>query len=630
MGVVYEAMDTLTGGRVAVKLLNSPPAADPRESKPAEDRFLREARVAAAVPPHPGIVGVLEAGIADGRRYIAMELVQGLPMSEWRKQGSLTVQRHVTLLRNIALAVHHAHEHGIVHRDLKPENILVDLNHQPHLTDFGLAKAAGGDLPDSLTATGSSVGTPDYMSPEQVQGRKDVDRRTDVYALGVLLYEVLAGRRPFQADSSFDLMTRTVNDPIVPPSRFSRVQMNPIVFKNLELICLIALSKNRNDRYPTAAAFAEHLSQWLRGEPFEVVLPRAWRLARARQRIRLALLVAAAVALVTAGLVFFLDHKGRAPALAVSSLQTGAIAEVYTGTNFNALGVRRIDSRPRFENDASPLWKDGPTFWASYRWSGIFEVHSEASYLFQARSKEGVRLFVDSQPVLANWNFHPPTVDQGSVRLEKGLHRLLLEYYHTSPEQTLELSWKPEGESPFIPIAPSDLRHDPASFVPREPPRPGENGPMTVPGAQAGESLSILEATGDQALVRPFDSHRFFWRGHWSGSSYVWWGARIKPGDRLRLSFNAPRAGPGTVAAGFTRASDHGVFRVLINRSEVATSLDLYDPELKTGEVVFKNVPLVAGANELEFVVSGSNPAAQEWGPGSGLYKMGLDYIVVR
>jgi len=630
MGVVYEAADSVTGRRVAVKLLNSPPGPDPRESKPAEDRFLREARLAAGIPAHPGIVGVVEAGVADGRRYIAMDLVRGIPMSEWRKEASLTVQRHVTLIRNIALAVHHAHEHGVVHRDLKPENILVDRDNQPHLTDFGLAKAAGPEGPSSLSATGASVGTPCYMSPEQVQGKKDVDRRTDVYALGVMLYEILAGRRPFQGDSSFEIMTRTVSDPVVPPSRYSRVQMNPIVFKNLELICLVALSKDRADRYPSAAALAEDLSKWLRGEDFKVVLPRAWRAIRIRQRIRLGLLVTAGAALLAAGAVFLLGHRGVPTLRPERPLHSGAVAEVYSGTNFNALGVRRIDSRPRFENQNPPLWSDGPTYWASYRWTGLLDAPAAASYVFQTRSKEGVRLFVDGAAVITNWTSHPSTVNKGTAALEKGSHRVVLEYYHTSPEQALELSWKPEGDGALAPITPALLRHDPAAFVPREPPAPGENGPAAVPGAQQGESLPVLEATGDKTLVKNFETHRLFWRGSWGGGSHLWWGGRIKPGDRLRLAFDAAKEGRATVVLAVTRGSDHGIFKVSINGTVVAPALDLYDADLRIAPIEFKNVPVVAGANEIEFAVAGSNPAAREWGPGTGLYKMGLDYLVVK
>ncbi len=628
MGVVYEAVDTLTHRKVAVKLLNAPPARDAREAKPAEDRFLREERLAAAIPPHPGIIGIREAGIIDGRRYIAMDLVQGVPMSEWRKQASLTVQKHVAMIRDIALAAHHAHEHGVIHRDLKPENILVDPDGRPRVTDFGLAKAVSPEGPSSLTGTGMAVGTPYYMSPEQVQGRKDTDRRSDVFSLGVILYEVLAGRRPFAGDSSFEIMTRAVNEPVVPPSRFSRVQINPVLFKNLEAVCLIALSKDREDRYPTALAFAEDLTRWLRGETFTVVVPQASRRTRAKRAARRAVVAGGVAGLALLGAFFLWSGKGGG--LPARTFRPGAIAEYYSGTNFNALGVRRIDTRTGFENQDHPLWADGPRFWASFRWTGFLEVPASGTWIFETESKEGVRLLLDGAPVIVNWSFHPPTKDSGMAALQKGKHRLTLEYYHTSEQQVIRLAWKPEGEAPWTPITPATLLHDPISFVSREPPGPGESGSVSVPGAQEGEELAVLESTGDRPIRKPYDGHRQFWLGHWSGTSQLWWGGRVKPGDRLRVQFQSKTAGRRPLVLALTRASDHGIFQISVNGTVIAPAIDLYDPDLRTGETEFRDVELRTGGNELEFLVLGTNPRAREWGPGAGLHKMALDYLVVR
>jgi predicted Ser/Thr protein kinase len=627
MGVVYEGIDTSTDRTVAIKLLNSPPVLDPRESKPSEDRFLREARLAATIPAHPGIVGILGAGILEGRRYIAMEFVRGVPLSEWRKQASLTVQKHVGLIRDIALAAHHAHEHGVVHRDLKPENVLIDRDLRPRLTDFGLAK--GADDGPALTATGMAVGTPYYMSPEQVQGRKDVDRRTDVYALGVLLYEVLAGRRPFTGDSSFEIMTRAVNEPVVPPSRFSRVQINPVLFKNLETICLIALSKDREDRYPTAQAFAEDLAKWLRGEDFKVVVPRAWRVLRTKQAMRRAAVAAVVVLLALAATMFFRESKRRAGIPAVPP-RAGAIAEYYSGTNFNALGLRRIDARPAFESGGQPLWPEGPRYWVSLRWTGLLDVPRSATYVFQTLSKEGVRLRIDGATVITNWGFHPPSTDTGTVALQKGRHPIALEYYHTTEQEVLQLSWKAEGDAAWTPLGPATFLHDPASFEPREPSSPRESGPVAVAGAQEGENLTVLEATGARPISKLYDSHQQFWRGRWSGTSQLWWGREVKPGDRLRLQFESGEAGARTLVLALTRASDHGIFKVSVNGVTIAPALDLYDADLLTGEIEFRGVDLRRGANELEFLIVGSNALAREWGPGSGLHKMALDYVLVK
>ncbi|HEV3026649.1 MAG TPA: protein kinase, partial [Planctomycetota bacterium] len=298
MGVVYEAEDTELHRRVAVKMLIGLSHRNPDETRPEEERFFRETQLHKSLPPHAGIVPVLEAGVIDGRRYLAMELVDGVHLGAWQKAGSVTTRQRVALLRDVALAIHHAHKHGIIHRDLKPENILVDKNHRARITDFGLAKMLGSAVQPLLTATGTTLGTPAYMSPEQITGAKDIDARADLYALGVMLYELLTGRRPFIGETPYEIMMKTVNEEAVPPSQISSIQINPVLYKNLETICLIALSKDPKDRYPSAEAFAKDLTSWLKGEDVRIVVPRKWRLWRSRrQAIRVSLGVAILVAL---------------------------------------------------------------------------------------------------------------------------------------------------------------------------------------------------------------------------------------------------------------------------------------------------------------------------------------------
>ena len=161
MGIVYEATDTALKRKVALKMMVPGNRPDPME----DERFVREGQLYAKLPRHPNIVGVYEAGLLDGRRYLSMELIQGQAMSNWRKTGSVTIRQQVKLLHDVALAVHHAHEHNVIHRDLKPENVLVDAKHRPFVTDFGLAKSLGHDVSMSLTVAGLVVGTPAYMSP---------------------------------------------------------------------------------------------------------------------------------------------------------------------------------------------------------------------------------------------------------------------------------------------------------------------------------------------------------------------------------------------------------------------------------------------------------------------------------
>src|SRR6185436_14504921 len=158
MGIVYEAEDPELGRRVALKMLLLEFNLNPSESAVEEERFTREARLSANLPKHPNIVGVYEAGVAEGQRFIAMEFVEGKQFSEWRIQKSVTLRQQVAVLRDAALAIDHAHRHNVIHRDLKPANILVDAELRPHVTDFGLAKRERGDPTFALTATGTVMG----------------------------------------------------------------------------------------------------------------------------------------------------------------------------------------------------------------------------------------------------------------------------------------------------------------------------------------------------------------------------------------------------------------------------------------------------------------------------------------
>jgi serine/threonine protein kinase len=298
MGLVYDAHDNDLDRRVALKVLLSSPNAEPKERELDEERFIREARLSAKLK-HPHIVSVYEAGAIHGRRYIAMEFIDGQPLSEWRRKGSITIRQQVSILRDIALAVHHAHEQGIIHRDLKPGNVLVDGQNEPHVADFGLAKFLGQNVAQSFTAEGRVVGTPTYMSPEQVRGSGSVDRRTDVYSMGVMLYEILTGRLPFEGQTAMEVMVKAANDPVKPPSKATTVQMNPVHFSALEAVCLKAMSKRADDRYSDARKFADDLSRWLGGH--QVRAARRWL----RRRSRRIAAVATALLLASVGLGLF-------------------------------------------------------------------------------------------------------------------------------------------------------------------------------------------------------------------------------------------------------------------------------------------------------------------------------------
>jgi predicted Ser/Thr protein kinase len=285
MGVVYQAIDAALGRNVALKVMRHRPAADPKVAAVEESQFAREAQLPARLDKHPNLVTVYEAGAHEGRRFIAMEFIEGRPMSDWRVEAGPPLRTEVRLLRDVALAVHHAHEGGILHRDLKPRNVLVDAKGRACVSDFGMAKALGGDYHGSSTSAGTVVGTPSYMSPEQAQGLRTLDRRADVYALGAMLYEVLTGRPPFPGDASIVALMKVVQEPVVPPSRASASWAASTEDKSIEAVCMRALAKKPDDRYATARDFADALSAWLGERPAakaaSAPLPLAWILVAA-------------------------------------------------------------------------------------------------------------------------------------------------------------------------------------------------------------------------------------------------------------------------------------------------------------------------------------------------------------
>jgi predicted Ser/Thr protein kinase len=265
MGVVYEALDTSLNRKVALKLLHPLPGPGFRESAQDVQQFVKEAQLSGNLPKHPHIVTVYEAGLLDHRHFIAMERIEGLPLSAWRRKSSVTIRQQARLLRDVALAVHHAHENGILHCDLKPQNVMVDDRNRPYVTDFGLARRPGRDT-WAMQDDGMTAGTPAYMSPEQAKGLLQMDRKTDIYSLGVMLYEIFAGRLPFRAKTAEELLNKTVGEPVRPPSSVARSLASIDPGKAIDAICLKALAKKPAHRYATARALADDLTRWLRGE----------------------------------------------------------------------------------------------------------------------------------------------------------------------------------------------------------------------------------------------------------------------------------------------------------------------------------------------------------------------------
>jgi serine/threonine-protein kinase len=292
MGVVYRARQRALGRPVAVKMLLAGPFASQQEL----GRFHREAAVLACLR-HPNIVQVHDAGDVDGRPYFAMELVEGGSLAQQLSGAPQPARPAAVLVSTLARAVEVAHQAGIVHRDLKPANVLLTVDGTPKVSDFGLARRLGGE--DGLTRTGAALGTPSYMAPEQAQGNTDaVGPAADVYALGAILYELLTGHPPFRAATDLETVQQVTSREPVPPSR-----LNSTVPRDLETICLKCLHKEPRRRYATAAALAEDLDHFLRGEAVTArpVGP-VERLARRVQR-RPALSAAVAASVLLLGVV---------------------------------------------------------------------------------------------------------------------------------------------------------------------------------------------------------------------------------------------------------------------------------------------------------------------------------------
>jgi predicted Ser/Thr protein kinase len=291
MGVVYRARQTSLDRLVAVKMIAAGPHALPRQ----RERFRTEAAAVARLQ-HPNVVQVFEAGEAAGRRYFAMEHMDGGSLADRLAGVPMPPAAAAQLLRTLAGAVHYAHERGVLHRDLKPANVLLTTDGTPKIADFGLAKllaADGSDAPD-VTIPGAVLGTPSYLAPEQAEAKpQSLGPATDVYGLGAILYELLTGRPPFRGATTLDTLDQVRSQEPVPPRR-----LQPKVPRDLETVCLKCLQKDPAQRYPSAAELADDLGRFLDGMPVRAKPTPAWRrcLAWARRRPAAAALVAVSLA----------------------------------------------------------------------------------------------------------------------------------------------------------------------------------------------------------------------------------------------------------------------------------------------------------------------------------------------
>ncbi|HYE99634.1 MAG TPA: protein kinase [Planctomycetota bacterium] len=487
--VVYRAWDVELLREVALKVLR--PGAAP-------DRFRREARTAAALA-HPNIVTIHDAGEENGLLYLVTEVVEGPRLAD------RPAAERLSLLEEAARGVGAAHRQGIVHRDLKPANILVTAEGRAKVVDFGLAYVAGAER----TRTGLTLGTPLYMAPEQVGGRGDVTPRTDVHALGAILYEILTGRPPFQSRSIPALYAKILHDDPVPPRR-----LKPAVPPGLEKICLVALEKDPARRYPDADAFADDLARHRAGEPVRArPMPAALRFIR-RPAARAAFVGLLAFLAVWPAVAWLRARGAEPPEAARDPL------------------LPEVHGRVVLQSDARVV--------LARAWMGIGEGQALQTLSGESRARvafaDGRRISVLPNSVVRGLARGAPEIDQGAV-LAAGAFRL----------RTADAEIDLESGEACVEVVASATRVSVSAGRARLT-RRSDGAAVDIPaGRQAttagGPDLAARTATADEIVLLP--GHAVI-SGEWRRSGQALEIAETRPAEGWKPLLESRKAGGAT------------------------------------------------------------------------------------
>ncbi|MCA8924392.1 MAG: tetratricopeptide repeat protein, partial [Planctomycetes bacterium] len=344
MGIVYRARQRSLKRIVALKVLKEGENASERQVR----RFRRETEAAAKLQ-HPNIVAVHEVGCHDSFHYFTMDLIEGDPLDAIvKRKEKMPVERVLHMIEEVARAIHYAHGKGIIHRDLKPANVLLDTDGHPKVTDFGLAKNM--DHKSLLTRTGTVVGTPFYMPPEQARGDVTIDHRADVYALGVILYELLTLKLPFHGETTMEVYHKILEDEPIPPRKHdSRID------RDVNTIVLKAMEKEVPTRYASALELAEDIQRYLNGDPIKArpLGPVGRLIKKAKKNKPLVLVIAgtilACVTIISVGVVI---HQKKTAAelherqvLETNDFKDAVRAELEAASSSLDAGVNRLNDR---------------------------------------------------------------------------------------------------------------------------------------------------------------------------------------------------------------------------------------------------------------------------------------------